>query len=121
LERLRREGKIPHADVDEQGRAGPRFITDLALATAAEDAERLERKPRTAEEWAMYAATPARGPQRRRVIAKLAGKWLSSGVDPGLVLEQAHAHNSTLCVPPLPWDELERVVEWVLDRHAEGA
>jgi len=77
----------------------------------------------TPRDWARIAQTPAAGASRRRLLARVSGKLLGSrgGVDPALVLALAHALNAHRCSPPLPSEEVERVVVWAAGRHAEDA
>jgi hypothetical protein len=61
-------------------------------------------------EWrALVGSSIAEG-QRDCTLTKLAGYLLRRYVDPVVVLELVQAVNATRCTPPLPQDDLERIV-----------
>jgi hypothetical protein len=92
----------------------------LALAILQEDADRLHRRPLDDHGWADLVTTPARGADRPLALTRLTGKLLADGVAPHLTGAIAQTVNAARCVPPLPPAEVDQLVDWVCDRHADA-
>ena len=59
--------------------------------------------------------------ERNSRIASLTGHLLWHGVDAAIILDLMLCWNATRCRPPLPEDEVERVVESIVRTHARHA
>lgn len=72
---------------------------------------------KTASEWQKLATTPAPEGERNDRVAKIAGHLLRRYVDPYLASELVQTWNQAHCRPPLPADEVERVLESLADKE----
>jgi Bifunctional DNA primase/polymerase, N-terminal/Primase C terminal 1 (PriCT-1) len=71
--------------------------------------------------WRELARDGVREGQRNNTIASFAGHLLWHGVDPEVVLHLLLAWNRSRCVPPLPDDEVARVVESIVRLHEQDS
>jgi hypothetical protein len=69
--------------------------------------------------WRELSRDGVREGQRNNTIASFAGHLLRHGVDPDVVLQLLLAWNRSRCVPPLPDDEVARVVESIVRLHEQ--
>lgn len=67
--------------------------------------------------WRALSREGVREGQRNNTIASFAGHLLWHGVDPDVVLEMLLAWNRSRCLPPLPDEEVARVVESIARLH----
>lgn len=67
--------------------------------------------------WRELARNGARAGARNSTIASFTGHLLWHGVDPAVALELVLAWNRSRCEPPLPDDEVERVVASIVGLH----
>jgi Bifunctional DNA primase/polymerase, N-terminal/Primase C terminal 1 (PriCT-1) len=67
-------------------------------------------------EWRSLAAEIADG-RRNCTLTKIAGHLLRRYVDPLLVLELMHALNASKCAPPLPAEDVVRIVDSICGRE----
>jgi hypothetical protein len=89
------------------------------------EAERLGIRPSTLdrlveEERTRLAACEGDGPkgrERHRAVARRAGMLLHRGVDEITAYELCAAWNTAACKPPLPAQELQRVLDCVAERE----
>ena len=91
----------------------PRWLHALARPSG-------RRAGRSLGEWRSLAREGASEGQRNNTAASLAGHLLWHGVDPQVVLELMLAWNRARCRPPLPEDEIVRVVESITRMHEHG-
>jgi hypothetical protein len=68
-------------------------------------------------EWRTLAADGVREGQRNSSIARLAGMLLRRFVDPVVTLELLQAWNATRCSPPLPPEDIDRIVDSIAGRE----
>jgi hypothetical protein len=90
---------------------------ELAGVTLA-GAERRNGRARPVSEWRHLAAEGVAAGTRNDRTARLAGHLLARGVDPYVVLELLAAWNQGRNRPPLPDEEVFRVVESIAAREA---
>jgi hypothetical protein len=70
-----------------------------------------------ASEWRTLAANGVQEGQRDCTIARLTGMLLRRYVDPVVTLELLHAWNATRCTPPLPAEDVERIINSIAGRE----
>jgi hypothetical protein len=122
-----------HADIDGFAGETPAvavnqlaFYCDAASYDRYREAEasrlgiRVETLDRLVEEErARLAGDGPRGRERYKAIARRAGLLLHRGVDPIIAYELVAAWNLAACHPPLPADEMQRVLDHVADREMQ--
>jgi hypothetical protein len=89
----------------------PAWFLDCALATA--------RAGHSRAYWRQLTREGVAEGQRNATLASLTGHLLWRGVDPEVALELLLAWNRARCRPPLPDDEVARVVQSIARKHLQ--
>jgi hypothetical protein len=77
------------------------------------------RQGHTVEDWLTFLDGTYEGSQRGAACARYAGMLIRTYLDPLVVESSLRLFNELRCQPPLPNDEVRRIVEDVAQKHAD--